>query len=98
MAHRFDSRQPAAHLPAIAQAVGGRFEDALDQLAGHNDVPLALLGRNIFYTVHALAQQPFAATGVSVLFAGGGFPRHPERERREGRAWNAAEGAAVLTV
>ena len=46
--------------------------------------------------LHHRAHQPVARAGVSVLLAGGGFPRDADGERREGRARAAAQGAAVL--
>jgi hypothetical protein len=35
---------------------------------------------------------------LPVLLAGGGFPRHPDGERRKGRARDAEEGPAVLNA
>ena len=35
--------------------------------------------------------------GLPVLLAGGGFPRHPDRQRQPGGARHAAQGLAVLT-
>ena len=43
-------------------------------------------------------QQPLARGGLPVLLAGGGLPRHPDGERREGRSRHAEEGAAVLSL
>ncbi len=46
--------------------------------------------------LHHQPDEPVAAGGVSVLLPGRGFSCDPDGERREGRARDAAQGAAVL--
>ena len=47
--------------------------------------------------VHHRPRQSVEGAGLSVLLAGGRFPRDADRQRRKRRAWHAEEGAAVLT-
>ena len=80
-------RQPKAETPThfISMGLNEDLDQAMKQALRE------------MISLHLLAQQSLARAGVSVLLAGGGFPRDADGERREGHPRHAEEGAAVLT-